>query len=256
MKKSKIHPSIKREYARRIGDRISIPGDYQFRVLHHGPTPQRFWHHAKIMEAERWLSPNYGDVILDVGCGSGVLAARLAEHSGTEVIGIDANEDAIRFSKQKFSKPNLSFYHGLIDDINLQDNFADKIAFLEVIEHISLEQASEVINNFYRYLRHEGRLVITTPNANSLWPFIEWTLDSLRLVPHMAEDQHVIIYRPVQIVELGQRAGFNLVTCRSINWIAPWLALFSWRLALTFHKWEQTKPHTLGSILLLCFEKP
>jgi len=63
---------------RRMGDVIRIPGDYQHRVLNTGPAPQRFWHDAKYREALRWLSPQAGDRILDLGCGSGVAASMLA----------------------------------------------------------------------------------------------------------------------------------------------------------------------------------
>lgn len=84
--------------ARRIGDSIAIPGDYQYRALHDGPAVQRFWHHGKLAAAEAALHPVAGDVVLDVGCGSGVLSARLGAIPGVRVIGVDANADAIAFA--------------------------------------------------------------------------------------------------------------------------------------------------------------
>jgi methylase of polypeptide subunit release factors len=57
----------------------------------------------------RWLTPEKGDIVLDAGCGSGVLAAQLAEYPGTEVIGIDSNPSAISFATCHFCRPNLQF---------------------------------------------------------------------------------------------------------------------------------------------------
>lgn len=239
----------------RGGDQITIPGDYQYRVYHKGWAPQRYWHHAKFIEAERCLAPAPGDAILDAGCGSGLLADRLAAYLQTRVLGIDANAAAIEFAQQKFLRPNLEFRRGFLDELELANESIDKIAFLEVIEHLHVEQARTVLSAFRRLLRRGGRLVITTPNERSLWPVIEWALDRLRLAPHLADDQHVALYDAGSLVRLGESLGFRLLTLRTINLIAPWLAILSWPLAETMHRLEQSRPHFYGSLLLAVFEK-
>ena len=240
----------------RAGDQISIPGEYQYRSYNAGWAAQRYWHHAKFVEAERCLARVRGDVILDAGCGSGVLADRLAADPHIRVLGIDANAAAIDFARHQFRRPNLEFRRGFLHELELPHESIDKIAFLEVIEHLHVEQARTVLSAFHRLLRPGGRVVITTPNARSLWPVIEWALDHLRLVPHLADDQHVALYDPGSLIRLGESLGFRLITLRTLNLIAPWLAVLSWRLAEAIHRLEQSRPHFYGSLLLAVFEKP
>jgi 2-polyprenyl-3-methyl-5-hydroxy-6-metoxy-1,4-benzoquinol methylase len=243
------------ETARRIGDQIAIAGDYQYRAFYEGLSPQRFWHHAVLSEAERWISPKSGDLIVDVGCGSGLLAARLAEHPGTRVIAIDSNPAAISFGSQQFQRPNLEFRRGLVEELGFEDEEVAKISFLEVIEHIPSEQALHVLGTFHRLLRNSGLLVISTPNAHSLWPIIEWVLDRSGLTPPMAVVQHVSMYSLSSLKNLAEQAGFRLVAYRTFNALAPWLSILSWKLALAMHRLERERPHRLGSTILAAFRK-
>lgn len=241
---------------RYVGDRIAIGGDYQFNALLHGLAPQRFWHEAKLREAQRWIDPRPGDVILDVGCGSGMLAARLAAAPATRVIGIDGNPSAIDFATNHHRLPNLEFRLGLVDELPIENASVDKIAFLEVIEHIHPRQALEVLRCFRRILRPGGRAVISTPNVHSLWPVIEWVMDALRLVPHMAQDQHVASYHDQLLTSLAENAGLRPVARRTINFAAPWVAALNWRMAEAVHRMETARPQPLGSLLMMTFEKP
>jgi 2-polyprenyl-3-methyl-5-hydroxy-6-metoxy-1,4-benzoquinol methylase len=247
--------SIAREAAARTGDQIAIPGDYQYRARYDGFAPQRFWHHAVLSEAEHWLSPEPGDLILDVGCGSGLLAARLAESPGTKVVAVDSNPAAISFATHHFQRSNLEFRLGLVDELDSLAQDITKIAFLEVIEHLSPEQAFPVLSTFHRLLRRPGLLVISTPNAHSLWPTIEWALDRSGLIPPMKVVQHVTLYSLASLKDLAERAGFRMIAYRTLNGVAPWLSALNWKLALAMHRLEQARPHRLGSILLAVFEK-
>lgn len=54
-----------------------------------------------------FLHPKVGEQILDVGCGTGDLAAQIAE-LGAKVIGIDQSESMIEQANQKFG--HIPFY--------------------------------------------------------------------------------------------------------------------------------------------------
>lgn len=56
-----------------------------------------------------WLSPRPGERILDLGCGTGALAARIAE-SGALVRGVDLDENMIATARRSF--PHLRFDQG------------------------------------------------------------------------------------------------------------------------------------------------
>lgn len=241
---------------RRVGDEVAVPGDYQHRALHEGRAVQRFWHRGKLDEVERLIDPQPGDVIVDVGCGSGVLAGRLAEHAGTLVVGIDANAAALEFASQRYAATNLQFRQGIADELDLAALGANKIAFIEVIEHIYPQQARATLRRFHQALPAGGRLVVSTPNARSLWPAIEWTLDRLALVPHMADDQHVASYTPASLAALGEEVGFRAREVRTVHLLAPWLAPLSWRMAERMHALEQRRALPFGALALVSFDRP
>ena len=61
------------------------------------------------------VCPKAGDVILDLGCGTGELSAHLAELVGPEgmVIGVDPDKERIQLAKEAHSQiENLSFVEG------------------------------------------------------------------------------------------------------------------------------------------------
>jgi len=176
--------------ARRLGDTVKIGGDYQYKALTQGNSIQRFWHFNKHLSIMRYLPPNSQDTIIDVGCGSGVITSFLGE-SGASVLGVDGNSEAIQFASEKFSRPNVDFRLGLVDDEFESTQDFDKIYCLEVIEHIYRNQAKNMLNNFWRLLKPGGQVFLTTPNYRSLWPLIEWSMDKLGLAPPLAEHQHV-----------------------------------------------------------------
>lgn len=240
---------------RRTGDKIEIGGDYQYNAYYVGRAPQRFWHYAKIQEAIHSLQLKSGDNVLDVGCGSGLVSSFMADHEGVTVTAIDSNQSALDFARRKFQKHNLTYTMGLLDELALPPQSFDKIIFLEVIEHISEKQGAEVLKTFYKLLKPGGIVVVSTPNKNSLWPLLEWALDFFKVVPSLAEGQHEFLYTGKQLEEKGTQAGFTRIDKRTINTLAPWLALINWKLAVMVHRIEYRFFRRYGSILLYTFYK-
>ena len=133
---------------KRIGDSVKISGDYQYRALIEGNSVQRFWHYSKQLAIKKYLPPSSHDKVIDVGCGSGVITSLLGSY-GADVLGIDGNSDAITFAAEKFSSPNIRFRLGLIDEKIKINTLVDKIYCLEVIEHIYMHQAYNMLKVFY-----------------------------------------------------------------------------------------------------------
>jgi 2-polyprenyl-3-methyl-5-hydroxy-6-metoxy-1,4-benzoquinol methylase len=241
---------------KRTGDNLKIRGDYQYRALTEGNRIQRFWHHSKLAAVEHHLPPAAGDKVLDVGCGSGVVSDYLGK-SGASVLAIDANPDAIDFATRNFGRPNVTFERRLIDDLSsLEAGSFDKIFCLELIEHIYLEQTCQLFKTFLALLKPGGKIFITTPNYNSLWPLIEWLMDTLRLAPRMAEDQHVEHFYATKLQQLGINSGFGLVKSSTMCGMAPWVALLSRGLAKQVNFVETVLDLHWGSVLVCVFSKP
>ena len=234
---------------RRTGDTVRIPGGYQHEALTRGNRVQRFWHRAKQLAIRRYLPPEPGDRVIDVGCGSGVVSAYLGEF-GAEVLGVDGNRDAVRYATEHFASENVRFVLGHVDETFAAAGSADKVYCLEVIEHIYREQAEAMLRGFHRLLRPGGRVFLTTPNYRSLWPLIERLMDLAGVAPRLVADQHVAQYNARSLAALAGRCGFAVERVATNCLAAPWLAVFGRRLAERVDALEARLPLPAGSILV------
>lgn len=240
---------------KRTGDAVRISGAYQYNALVKGNPVQRFWHYSKQLAINKYMPPASNDNIIDVGCGSGVITSFLGEY-GAEVLGIDGNLDAIKFATEKFSRNNVNFRLGLIDDSIKVNELIDKIYCIEVIEHIYINQARDMLRVFYNILKPGGKVFLTTPNYKSVWPIIEWLMDKLGLSPPLIEHQHVEFYDKDKLENLCLRSGFDIELITTTCFIAPWIAPFGWSLAGKIDYLESKLPFYLGSILVFVITKP
>src|SRR5919202_5343810 len=68
----------------------------------------------------RLLDPKQGERVLDLGCGTGQLTQKIAEH-GADVVGLDASPDMIGQARQNF--PSLHFMLRDAANMDFQDEF-------------------------------------------------------------------------------------------------------------------------------------
>ncbi len=221
---------------RRDGDAIEIPGDYQARAIESPRPAQRFWHAAKLRLIDRVAPARVDARIADAGCGSGVITAHLAR-TAADVVAFDANPAAIEFAASTFARPNTRFVLGPFERIVDERPF-DQIYCLEVLEHLYEEQAIDTLRLFARAAAVNAELFVTTPNARSGWPAIEWTLDRLRLVPTLDEAQHLTSFTRRTLARACEDAGWSVVEIGAFNGVAPFLAPISERLALATERLE------------------
>jgi 2-polyprenyl-3-methyl-5-hydroxy-6-metoxy-1,4-benzoquinol methylase len=184
-----------------------------------------------------------------------MLAAMAAAAPGTVVLGIDANPAALEFASRTFALPNLSFRQALVDDLDAPPGSFEKIACLEVIEHLARGQGATMLAELARLLVPGGRLVLTTPNRRSPWPLVEWLLDRFRLVPQLAGEQHQVLYDLDELRAMGERAGLPLAEHRMIDTIAPWLSWWP-GLARLVHRAELRLVRRHGCVMVLALVKP
>lgn len=100
------------------------------------------------------LHPKKGESILDLGCGSGQLTAKIAE-SGASVIGIDSSNQMIASARKLF--PDQHFYVKDATDFSFKTPF-DAI-FSNAVLHWVKDQKS-VADCMYKNLKEGGRLVL------------------------------------------------------------------------------------------------
>lgn len=94
---------------------------------------------------------------LDVGCGRGVLARKLAQECD-EVIGIDLDTESLAFAKAAArSVRNIGFLQGDVLEETLAEESFDFIAVVATLHHLPLRNALE---RFRRLLRGKGVLCV------------------------------------------------------------------------------------------------
>lgn len=106
-----------------------------------------------------------GKNILDIGCSTGSLSKCLAL-SGKKVHGIDVLETAIEIAKDFNYDPNIIYEVRDFLKQPFPENSFDCILFTETIEHV--DNPAQYLKEFYRILKPEGYLILSTPNATSL----------------------------------------------------------------------------------------
>ncbi|RYD69874.1 MAG: class I SAM-dependent methyltransferase, partial [Sphingobacteriales bacterium] len=124
----------------------------------------------------QWLAPKADEHILDVGCGTGQLAAQIAE-SGAVVLGTDASADMVTNAKAAY--PNLNFE--VVDGTKLpyQDKF-DAI-FSNATFHW-IENQNALTEALFKSLKTGGRLVAEfggKGNVESITKAIETAAEKL-----------------------------------------------------------------------------
>ena len=239
----------------RTGDTIDIDGGYQHRALTEGFVVQRFWHRLKTVTIERVAPPEKDMAVLDLGCGSGVVADWLAARART-VDAVDANPRAIEYARRTFGRDNLTFHLGTADALPLPEKRFERIYVLEFIEHLYAGQLAALFGSLRERLSPGGTVFLTTPNYRSPWPLLEGAMDRLHLAPHMEGEQHVSHPTPGFLRALAKETGFSVVRQGRFAGLAPFAAAASWRLAEAFDRAEHRLGCPLGSLLYALWKKP
>ncbi|MDO8873697.1 MAG: class I SAM-dependent methyltransferase [Methanoregula sp.] len=105
-----------------------------------------------------------GDTILDVGCGIGIFASRIAKKA-KKVVAVDILESSIEIAQDFYGADNIDFLAGDLFTLNLPGKSFDCILFLETIEHV--DSPGKFLKEFHRLLKPNGYLILSTPNAHS-----------------------------------------------------------------------------------------
>ena len=105
-----------------------------------------------------------GERLLDVGCGTGSLAVRLAKEApDAEVVGIDPDPDVLRRARDKAARRGvkITFHQGFLSAafLNSQAPF-DVVTSSLVLHQVPLEGKSEILAAIRKGLKPGGRVCI------------------------------------------------------------------------------------------------
>lgn len=99
--------------------------------------------------------------VLDIASGEGY-GSNLLSNIALSVIGVDVDEQAVKFSKSKYNNSNLKFIVGKAENIPLENNSVDVIVSFETIEHH--DKHIEMFLEFKRVLKSDGLLILSSPD--------------------------------------------------------------------------------------------
>lgn len=99
--------------------------------------------------------------ILDVGCADGTISMMIKGHTGSEVYGIDINEENTKTAKAK----GIIVKAGSVDGAELpyETGFFDAVYCGDVLEHVI--RTDFLLEEMFRVLKKGGFLVLSVPNT-------------------------------------------------------------------------------------------
>lgn len=122
-----------------------------------------------------WLKPKNGDLILDVGTGSGYFIFEMMgkyPYVRTQFVGLDVSREHVRWLAYRRKKENRRNILAVVGDairLPFKDNTFDIVTCTEMLEHIY--DPKKAIDEIARVLKRRGRALFSTPSklAWSFW---------------------------------------------------------------------------------------
>ncbi len=152
------------------------------------------------------LNPKKGEIILDLGCGSGQLANEISK-SGAEVIGIDSSNEMIAEVKTKY--PNLQFF------VKNASNFQFKKPFDTIFSNAVLHwviDGENAILSMNKNLKIGGRIVVEFGGKGNVKTIIRSVKKTLNERGYMKNSNTQIWYFPSisEYTSILEKNGFEV----------------------------------------------
>ena len=112
------------------------------------------------------LQPRRGEMILDVGCGTGVFTLNILG-LGTRVIGLDISQPMLVRAGQKAVKYPFRGVAGDMRFLPFADECFDKVVSMTALEFTA--DGKGAVSELFRVTRKGGVVVVTTLNSLSPW---------------------------------------------------------------------------------------
>lgn len=131
----------------------------------------------------KYILPFEGAKILDIGCGTGILADLLNDVAPVSYMGFDSNPGYIEYAKKK-KYPGI-FIAGDAGNIVFPEKEFDIIVALDVLHHISDEQAQQMLGLVKKCLKPNGRFILLDPVIRPEQTFFEKKLMNMDRGKHI-----------------------------------------------------------------------
>jgi SAM-dependent methyltransferase len=99
--------------------------------------------------------------LIDVGCGSGRLARRVARLPQVKYLGTDINQKLLQYAKETAGRPDFRFQEVDSTFIPEGDGVADMVVFFSVGTHMLNEEFFIYLQDAARVLKSKGRIIFS-----------------------------------------------------------------------------------------------
>jgi demethylmenaquinone methyltransferase/2-methoxy-6-polyprenyl-1,4-benzoquinol methylase len=161
--------------------------------------------------ALEWLNLERGEIVLEIGFGTGHCLKQIAESVGEngKVYGIDISSGMLEVSKKRLEEAGLlnrvELYCGDALKILYEDNKFDAVFMSFTLELFDTPEIPQVLNEIKRVLKPKGRLVVVSmlkeDGDSILLRLYEWI--------HQKFPQYVDC-RPIYLEQSIKDAGFKI----------------------------------------------
>jgi len=153
---------------------------------------------------EDYVSPQEGEVLVDIACGRGEFSKEL---NSTQYIGVDNNPLYIRYANKHYADYG-SFFCCDVSELgsSLQGKRVDTALLIGVLHHLTNSQAKNMIRDISHYLSDGGKIVSVDPvftpeqglvsrllEASDRGKFVRSIEEHRSLFDHAAEISHAEI---------------------------------------------------------------
>ena len=151
-----------------------------------------------------YLKDHHVQNVCDAGCGCGIYTAKLVHH-GFTVSGFDISEDAVEIAKTHAGEADLKTANIL--STGYPSSHFDAVISIDVLDHMSFEDATHALMELYRIVKPGGCICFTLDAMDE-----EYAAE-----PHFRNDQGDLIYTD------GKWAGmvFHAYTRQEIPMFLP-----------------------------------
>jgi ubiquinone/menaquinone biosynthesis C-methylase UbiE len=132
--------------------------------------------------------------LLDIGSSTGIMTHLLSKYFAV-TIGIDIDEEAVKFSKEKFENKNLHFYLQDAMKMDFTDNSFDVVTCAHIYEHVP--DSHRLMKEIYRVLKPGG---ICFFSAGNRFVFMEahYKLPLLSVMPKFLAHKYIKIFKKAE----------------------------------------------------------
>ncbi len=152
----------------------TIEGNIDEKAYNSDMLVQRYFQRRKTEAIRDAANIMPDDVLIDIGCGSGIQIREIGTGGYRFAVGIDVSLNAVKYAREK-APENTDFIIADAQHLPLKPACATKIVCAEIIEHLKSPDA--LVSEIKRVLGDGGIVVITTPNDRSVWGFYELLWD-------------------------------------------------------------------------------